>query len=73
MKSSLEKLVYMANQIAKNFATTGHESAAASTADHIHKYWDPRMKRMIFERLEAGGEGLDPLAHEAIAILHDAG
>ncbi len=71
--NSLERLVYMANQIAKNFAATSHESAAYATADHIAQFWDPRMKRMIFERLEAGGQGLDPLAREAIGILHDAG
>jgi len=73
MKSSLDKLVYMANQIAKNFAATAHDSAAHATADHIHQFWDPRMKSMIFAHLEAGGEGLDPLARDAITILHDTG
>jgi formate dehydrogenase subunit delta len=73
MKSSLDKLVYMANQIAKNFAATSHDSAAAATADHIAQFWDPRMKSMIFAHLEGGGAGLDPLAHDAITILHDVG
>lgn len=71
--NSLEKLVYMANQIAKNFAATSHDSAAHATADHIAQFWDPRMKQMIFDRLDAGGEGLDPLAHDAITILHESG
>jgi formate dehydrogenase subunit delta len=71
--NSLERLVYMANQIAKNFAATSHDSAAHATADHIAQFWDPRMKRMIFERLEAGGQGLDPLARGAIEILRDSG
>jgi formate dehydrogenase subunit delta len=73
MKTSIEKLVYMANQIAKNFAATSHDSAAQATADHIAQFWDPRMKSMIFAQLEAGGEGLDPLAFDAITILHDVG
>jgi formate dehydrogenase subunit delta len=71
--NSLERLVYMANQIAKNFATNSRGSAALSTADHIGAYWDPRMRAMIFERLEAGGEGMDANAREAIAILRDRG
>jgi len=41
---SLDKLVYMANQIGKFFATQGPEQAAAGTADHIKKFWDPRMR-----------------------------
>jgi formate dehydrogenase subunit delta len=71
--NSLERLVYMANQIAKNFATTSHSNAAISTADHIGAYWDPRMRSMIFARLDAGGEGLDPHTREAITILRDRG
>ena len=71
--NSLEKLVYMANQIAKNFAATSHDAAATATADHIAQFWDPRMKRMIFDRLAAGGEGLDPLARGAIEYLRDRG
>jgi formate dehydrogenase subunit delta len=71
--NSLEKLVYMANQIAKNFAATGRSNPAIATADHIGAYWDPRMRAMIFDRLEAGGEGLDPKAREALTILRDRG
>ena len=71
--NSLERLVYMANQIAKNFAATSHEAAAAATADHIVQFWDPRMKSMIFQRLADGGEGMDPLAREAIELLRDHG
>ena len=71
--NSLDKLVYMANQIAKNFATMGLDSASAATADHIASFWDPRMRSMIFDRLEAGGQGLDPIAHAAIRLLHDQG
>ena len=63
---SLDKLVYMANQIGKFFATQGPEQAAAGTADHIKKFWDPRMRTEIAAHLKAGGEGLDPIVREAI-------
>ena len=43
----LSRLRYMADQIAKNFAAIGHDNAVAATADHIAKFWDPRMKAAI--------------------------
>lgn len=63
-----EKLVYMANQIAKNLAVQG-EAAAVATADHIKKFWDPRMRKRIVAQLEAGGAGLEPTARQAIEHL----
>jgi len=63
------KLVYMANQIAKYFASQGQAEAVAGTADHIKKFWDPRMRAAIFAHLEAGGVGLDPVARRAIEDL----
>ena len=71
--NSLDKLVYMANQIAKNFSGMTADQAALATADHVAQFWDPRMRRMIDERLVAGGEGLDPIALAAIRQLHDKG
>jgi formate dehydrogenase subunit delta len=66
---SLDKLVYMANQIAKFFVSQGPEQAAAGTADHIRKFWDPRMRSEIFAHVKAGGAGLDPVARAAIESL----
>ena len=43
--------------------------AVAGLADHIVKFWDPRMKAMIAAHLTAGGEGLEPLAREALAVV----
>ena len=67
--SSGERLVYMANQIAKFFASQKHDAALAGMTDHIAKFWDPRMRQHIRAHLAAGGAGLEPLAREAIAAL----
>ena len=67
--SSPDKLVYMANQIGKFFQSQGHDKAVPGIADHIRKFWDPRMRRMIFAHLDAGGAGLDPFAREALESL----
>jgi formate dehydrogenase subunit delta len=69
---SLDKLVYMANQIGKFFASQGAEQAAAGTADHIRKFWDPRMRSEIVAHLKAGGAGLDPIVRTALECLPEA-
>ncbi len=60
-----ERLIYMANQIARNFGAMQHEHAVAAVADHIQMFWDPRMKAKVF----ADGAGLVPVAAAAIDML----
>lgn len=69
MSSPADKLVKMANQIARNLAARGEKRAIAGTADHIANFWDPRMRAGIAAHLAAGGEGLDPIARAAIDRL----
>jgi formate dehydrogenase subunit delta len=64
-----EKLVMMANQIAKFFAAQGHDRAVPQITDHLEKFWDPRMRRQIREHATKGGAGLDPLALEAVNAM----
>jgi formate dehydrogenase subunit delta len=69
---SPEKLVYMANQIAKFFASQGPDQAVAGTADHIKKFWDPRMRKAIILHLDGGGAGLDPTVRDALLRVKEA-
>jgi formate dehydrogenase subunit delta len=69
---SPDKLIYMANQIGKFFASQGADTAVAGTAEHIKKFWDPRMREAIFRHLEHGGDGLDPAVRAAIDRLKTA-
>lgn len=71
MSASLDRLVYMANQIARNFAVSGAEAAARATADHLQSFWEPRMRARIIACLDAGGAGLSPGAAAAVALLRD--
>jgi formate dehydrogenase subunit delta len=64
-----QKLVYMANQIAKFFESQGPDKAVAGTADHVKKFWDPRMRKAIIAHLAEGGAGLDATARTAIEQL----
>jgi formate dehydrogenase subunit delta len=69
---SPDRLIYMANQIGKFFESQGRDKAVPGIADHIRKFWDPRMRTRILARLDAGGTGLDPEVREAIASLKPA-
>jgi formate dehydrogenase subunit delta len=59
----------MANQIGKFFSAQGGERAIAGIADHVKKFWEPRMKKQIFAYLDEGGAGLDPLTLAALQKL----
>lgn len=57
---SPDKLVRMANQIAAFFTAQGGEEAAAGVADHLNRFWDPRMRGQLLAMIAAGEtEGLD--------------
>ena len=67
---SPDKLVYMANQIGRFFHSQGEEEAVINgTAEHIRKFWDPRMLAAILEHVKAGGAGIDPLVRRALDQL----
>jgi formate dehydrogenase subunit delta len=70
---SPDRLVHMANQIGSFFKSQGDANAAPGIADHINKFWDPRMRSAILAHWEAGGEGLDPLVHTAMSALNKPG
>jgi formate dehydrogenase subunit delta len=69
---SPDKLVYMANQIGKFFASQGPDKAVPGIAEHIKKFWDPRMRDAIFLHLDRGGSGLDAPVLAAISRLQQA-
>ena len=59
----------MANQIGKFFENQGHDRAVLGVAEHITKFWDPRMRKAIIAHLESGGAGLDVNVRDAIERL----
>jgi formate dehydrogenase subunit delta len=61
----------MANDIGHFFAAEPDTNVGAqNVANHIKRYWDPRMRREIVAHYkEKGGAGLDPIARSAVALL----
>jgi formate dehydrogenase subunit delta len=67
--AKIEKFARMANQIGDYYAAQPPEEAAEGLANHIRKFWTPKM---IAETLEALGQGriaLNGAAASGFAIL----
>ena len=67
--NSVDKLVKMANQIATFFTAQKSGDPVAGMAEHLAKFWEPRMRASIIEHAAHGGAGLDPFALEAVKRL----
>jgi|EndMetStandDraft_7_1072992.scaffolds.fasta_scaffold3317987_1 formate dehydrogenase subunit delta len=65
-----DKLVRMANQIATFFNSQPEAERAKGVANHINKFWEPRMRNAFFAHVDAGGEGLQPLVIEAAKLVN---
>ena len=65
---SPDHLVQMANSIGDFFsAMPDAEEARSDLATHIHRSWEPRMRRAIFEHIDrTGGEGLQAIVLQAL-------
>ena len=67
---NISRLVTMANDIAAFFAAEpDHESGAEQVANHLRKFWEPRMRKEIRQCLEQGGTGLSALARRGVERL----
>jgi formate dehydrogenase subunit delta len=67
---NIDHLVKMANEIGSFFVSANDEDTAAQLiADHLKRFWDPRMRRQIVEHVKQGGPGLTPAVAKAVGRL----
>lgn len=66
---SADKIARMANDIAKFMESKPHAEGVALLAAHINDFWEPRMRRQLFEKIDAGGGELRPLVMEAAGAI----
>jgi len=67
---NIENLVMMANDISNFFASEpDHVAAVAGVANHMKRYWEPRMRAQMIAHAESGGHGLGDLAREGVLEL----
>ena len=64
-----QDMIRMANQIASFFNGSGPEVAVKDAAEHINKFWEPRMRAALIAHLEKGGEGLDATIVKADSLI----
>ncbi len=64
----IDNLVHMANRMGDFFqAMPDRAEAQHGLADHIRKFWDPRMRKALVAHIEStGGGALHPFVLEAL-------
>jgi formate dehydrogenase subunit delta len=66
----IDLLISMANQIGDFFNGASPESATRDVANHLKRYWEPRMRAQIISYYEQRhGAGLSDVALGAVAQL----
>jgi formate dehydrogenase subunit delta len=68
---NVERLITMANDIANFFAAEPDRQVGIDgVANHLRKFWEPRMRQQIIAHVRAhGADGLSDLAFAAIEQL----
>jgi formate dehydrogenase subunit delta len=64
-----QDMVRMANQISDFFKSYTEKEAIEGIADHINKFWEPRMRRDFFVLVDSGGAGLSDLVKKASSTI----
>ncbi|CAM2193942.1 formate dehydrogenase subunit delta [Paraburkholderia kururiensis] len=60
-------LIEMANQIGSFFESMpDREEATASVADHIRRFWEPRMRRALYAAFDASTPGMSEIVSNAL-------
>jgi formate dehydrogenase subunit delta len=73
---NIDLLIKMANEIGDFFQgadASDPQAAARDVANHIRRYWEPRMRaQMLRYYEERGGSGLTDLGKRAVGLLYEA-
>ena len=67
-----DNLIRMANRIGEFFeAMPDRDEALNGIAEHIQKFWEPRMRAQFLQQLDAeAGQALHPFMREAVMAHH---
>ena len=61
--------IRLINQVVVHFGYLPTERAVTEVADHVRKFWDPRMKRRLFDLVDSDASDFEPVALAAAALL----
>lgn len=66
----VQRLVTMANDIARYFASEpDREAGVEGVADHLRKFWTPRMREQLIAYLHSDGSALSEISRDGVARL----
>ena len=71
--AKIDKLVRMANQIGDFFGPMGDDAATRGVANHLKRFWTPKMIGEIIGYLDSGQAGLNAAAGRGVAALKQGG
>lgn len=71
---NIDTLVHMANGIGQFFdSMPDREEALDGVANHLRRYWEPRMREQLLARADQGEiEGLHPLVAAALRLRRES-
>ena len=61
--------IRLINKIVVHFAYLPTDQAVTEVANHVSRFWDPRMKRRLFELVDSETTDFEPVAVAAAALL----
>ncbi|MGH3637592.1 MAG: formate dehydrogenase subunit delta [Mycobacterium sp.] len=61
--------IRLINKVVVHFGYLPTEQAVDQVADHVRKFWDPRMKRRLFDLVDSRATDFEPVALAAAALL----
>jgi formate dehydrogenase subunit delta len=70
-----DHLIEMANQIGTFFdSLPDRDEALLGIAEHIRRFWEPRMRRALLAALDSGGEaaGFSEIVYAALVKYRDS-
>jgi formate dehydrogenase subunit delta len=67
--AKIEKLARMANQIGDFFAAFPEAEGVAGAANHLKRFWTPKMIGELIEHASRPNSGLNAIAERAVAKL----
>jgi formate dehydrogenase subunit delta len=65
----IDHLVKMVNEISAFFESESGANAPRDVANHLKRFWEPRMRAQIIAHYQRGAGGLDDLARNAVGVL----
>lgn len=61
--------IRLINKVVVHFGYLPTDQAVTEVADHVRKFWDPRMRRRLFDLVDSSAGDLEPVALAAAALL----